>query len=184
MVDLESLSMETGGTLLQICAKKFNVFTGEEYSTFNMYVDISQEEVVSKGDTIKWWLEDKDRCNVFKEILRKGKHSEEHVIKEFHNWVSLDKGEVYLWGNGILDDNRVLSEKFNKYNLSSPVDFNKHRDVRTVVELACIKENISMYDFIGKNMIKSSKIKIHNALNDVNFQIKLLVSAVKSVTKV
>lgn len=184
MVDIESLSMETGGTLLQICAKKFNLHTGEEYSTFNMYIDISQEDVVAKGETLKWWVEDKDRLKVFTEIIRKGKYSEEHVVKEFHKWLTLEGKEVHLWGNGILDDNRVLNDKFNKYNLPLPVKYNNHRDVRTLVDVACAKERISMYDFIGKNMIKGAKSnQLHNALTDVNFQIRLVVSAYNTVIK-
>lgn len=181
MVDIESLSMETGGTMIQLCAKKFHIRTGKVLETFNMYVDISKElEVVTTGDTLKWWMLDKGRAEVFKDILEKGKYSEEEVMTKFHAW--LGTGDICLWGNGILDDNRVLDEKFRKYGLTSPIKFDNHRDVRTLVELACMKENVSRHTFIGKNMIKGNG-KVHNALNDVDFQIKLVVSAVDTLLK-
>lgn len=175
MVDIESMDMNSDdGTIIQLSAVKFNMLTGNIYSEFNMYVDISKQDLVAGSGSIKWWLEDNQKVNVLRNIVRKGKNSEKEVIIQFNQWLVKDektKDNIYLWGNGILDDNRVLRAKFNKYNVLSNVRYNNHRDVRTLVDIVSEKTGKTQYEIFGDSM--DGKVS-HNALNDAKFQVRLV----------
>lgn len=183
MVDIESMDMNgEDGTIIQLSAVKFDLMSGNIRSEFNMYVDIDKQEMVAGSNSIRWWLETPQKVGVLKEILRKGKTSEKEVIQQFNNWLVNDgksKDNVYLWGNGILDDNRVLRNKFSKYNLKSNINYNNHRDVRTLVDIVSEKTGMSQYNIFGESM--DSKKVSHNALNDAKFQARLVSSCYRKL---
>ena len=144
MVDLETLSTEENPTVFQIAACSFDIETGEILSFFEKTADIScSSQLNVSGSTLKWWLN--TNKELLADLVNKGNGSEEDMFKAFHSWlytlvpqVPTDNGfkNIYLWGNGILFDNRIIQQKFKSFGLCHPILYRNDRDVRTIVDLA------------------------------------------------
>jgi hypothetical protein len=176
MVDLETLGTETDSTIIQIAAIAFDMETKEEKETFNEIADISKNpEVRITADTLKWWLRtDKE---LFTKMLHSGNNSSYFILSQFYNW--LDKlvkkygqKNVYLWGNGILFDNKMIQMQMKNNYMEYPIFYRNDRDVRTLVDIYCKQQDIPEEDLKGSfNDINLTK---HDALDDVRYQIKLV----------
>lgn len=175
MTDIETLGTKGGATIIQVAAATFDITTGKVLSQYNRIVDIEKVDDLSvDGSTIKWWL------NTDKELLTKLLHSgtvsEQEMIVEFHEWLS-NQGELkerYLWGNGILFDNQKLQDKMRFYGLDYPIYYRNDRDVRTIVDLASKKLNMTEEEL--KESFKDESLHAHDAYDDVLYQINLVVS--------
>lgn len=176
MVDIETLGTGADATIIQISAIAFDIMTGAHLSTFNQIADIEKNKLPLKvdGSTLKWWLNtDKE---LLTELLNKGFYSSEDVLAHFSGWIktqSKDPKDIYLWGNGILFDNKLIEHQLGKLGLEYPIYYRNDRDVRTIVDLAGRKLGISEQDL--KERFKDYTLVEHNALDDVKYQIKLVV---------
>src|SRR5690625_4007009 len=137
MVDIETLGKKSSSTIFQIAAVSFDITSGEIYSSFNHIADIEDNRILNvDGSTLKWWLNtDKALLN---KLLNKGEGSSEQLLIDFHDWLSSqseDERDTYLWGNGILFDNKMIQHQFELIGLDYPIFYRNDRDVRTVLEL-------------------------------------------------
>lgn len=183
MVDIETLGKSADATIIQISAIGFNIETGEYYShlTFDKVADIEKNERPLKieGGTLKWWLNtDKELLNDLINGNRSESLSSEDVIREFYKWVEdivtkVGRNNTYLWGNGILFDNRIIQHQMESLGLNYPIYYRNDRDVRTLLEIASLKTGASEKDIKDKYMDKT--LVAHNALHDVKNQIALCI---------
>lgn len=197
MVDIETLGKKMDSTIIQISAIAFDINSGKQLSEFNRVADIEENKEINVcGDTLKWWL------NTDKELLSKlingGAGSSKDVLREFHRWiktteasvkmnnwfkdnVSTSDNNIYLWGNGILFDNRMIQGQMENIGLEYPIFYRNDRDVRTIVDLASAKLGISEREL--KDKYNDDELVKHYALDDVKYQIKLVVGCYKELSK-
>lgn len=179
MVDIETLGKEDYSPIFQIASCAFDISTGEIISSFNKICDISIEKTLPiEGSTLKWWMN--TNKDLLLELLNSGVGSQEQLFLDFNEWL-LKLGDskmsnVFLWGNGMLFDNRLIKAKMKQYNIEYPIFYRNDRDMRTIVELASIKLNIgSEKEFRDK--FKSEKYIEHDGFDDVKSQIEILSKA-------
>lgn len=183
MTDIETLGRGKNAPVFQISAVKFNIQTGEILDTFNQVVDISKLSNI-EGDTLIWWLN--TNKELLTELLNKGKHcglSEKQVVENFVAWVKATvdgcnvpkQEDIFLWGNGILFDNRIIQEKCVQYGLEYPIFYRNDRDIRTIVELAAYKTGFPNSNSYQKSFPNYGTL--HDAFDDVKHQIKVVCKA-------
>lgn len=178
MTDIETLGRGSDSTIIQISAIAFDIATGEHIASFNQIADIEKNEnpIKATGDTIKWWVNtDKE---LFAKLLTSGEYSSEQVLRNFHSWLTSlvpkeDMKKVYLWGNGILFDNKMIQHQLELIGLKYPIFYRNDRDVRTLLELASLKLGITEEEV--KEKYKDENLVAHNAFDDVIYQIHLAV---------
>lgn len=176
MTDIETLGVHTDSHIIQISALAFDINTGEEKNKFDECVDITKSDYMNvDGSTLSWWLDtDKD---LLSDIIKRGKdgYDLENVIGMFEDWfnlISQDYDEIYLWGNGILFDNKMIQAQFERFNLKYPIFYRNDRDMRTIVELAQVKEGLSSDEFKAK--FEDDSFKKHDAFDDCRWQINVV----------
>lgn len=175
MTDIETLGTESDSTIIQISAIAFNIETREHLNEFNMIADISLNKKMSvTGSTIKWWLN--TNAELLKDLLNKGQCSTEDMLQSFHSWLTLLKkhedDEVCLWGNGILFDNKMIEHQLKAIGLDYPIHYKNDRDVRTIVDLAAQKNEITEKEL--KARFQDPSLTEHDAFDDVKYQINLV----------
>ena len=175
MTDIETLGRGENATIFQISAIAFDIKTGEHINKFNMIADIEKNSFLNvTGSTLKWWL------NTDKELLTKllnmGTCSSEEIIQEFHLWLtslSDDMKNVFLWGNGILFDNKMLQYQMENFHIGYPIFYRNDRDMRTLVEVASHKVGIATEKEF-RDKYKNPDLVAHDAYDDVIGQIDIL----------
>ena len=173
MVDLETLGTKSNSTIFQIAAVGFDITTGEIGSEFNKVADLSKNETYDmqvEGSTLKWWLSTPEKVTVLSNLMAQGIGSSDELLANFRKWLQgLGAiGDVYLWGNGINFDNRLLLEQMGD---AYPINFRRERDVRTIADLAC--ERLETTEKQLRTQLYDNS-PAHNALNDVRNQVKLV----------
>ncbi len=185
MVDIETLGKKSDSTIFQISAISFDINTGEHYEVFNQIADVEKNifDLKVDGSTLKWWL-NTDR-NLLTMLLNEGEESSEKILENFYEWLihqsSNDMKDVYLWGNGILFDNKMIQTQLENLGAGYPIFYKNDRDVRTIVELASMKSGISEKEL--KDQYNDGLLVAHNALDDVKYQIKLAVGCYSILTE-
>ena len=183
MTDIETLGTNADSTIIQISAIAFDIRTGEHLSVFNEIADVSKnKEIKVTGDTIKWWL--KTNKELFSELINGGENSSEGVLAHFNGWLKAqtpDSKNLYLWGNGILFDNKMIQHQLESNGFEYPIYYKNDRDVRTIVDLASAKLGCS--ESILKDRFKDYSLVEHNALDDVKYQISLVVGCYNELIK-
>lgn len=176
MVDIETLGNKTNSTIFQIGAIAFDIRTGKHIDKFNRIADIEENEqqLQVSASTLKWWL--KTNKELFEELLNSGGGSSEDIVLEFHTWlVGIQNyygvDNVYLWGNGILFDNKMLQFHMENLGVHYPIHFRNDRDVRTLLELTSFKTGLSEREI--KDAVKDGELVAHNAYDDVVKQINI-----------
>lgn len=177
MVDLETLGVNTKSTVFQISAAKFDIRTGEIFETFDVCCDIEKMPVVASGSTLKWWLN--TNKELLTRLLNKGECSELEMFQQFHDWMGDADKNTFLWGSGILFDNNFIRDKFTSFGMSYPIYYRNDRDVRTILELAVIKSGMSESEFREKFVPENKEL--HNALNDVLYQVEMVHQCYKTI---
>lgn len=177
MVDIETLGTEVDSTIFQISAVAFDIESGDKIGEFDGLADISKNEDYEmdvSGKTLKWWLN--TDVELFKRLINSGEKSSDEILTDFHKWLEgySQIGELYLWGNGIMFDNRMIKEKMEGLGLEYPVHFRNDRDVRTIFELAAMKKNMSVSEFRETYSLPDTELEKHNALHDCYNQIYLV----------
>ncbi|UUG68126.1 exonuclease-like protein [Bacillus phage PK-3] len=182
MVDIETLGKSSDSTIIQISAIAFDILTGNHISTFNEIADIEKNENLLEVDasTLKWWL--KTDKELLTKLLNSGKHSSETILAHFNGWLRVQSNDiknVYLWGNGILFDNKMIQHQMELNGYKYPIFYKNDRDVRTIVDLASAKLGLSEKEL--KDRFKDDSLVEHNALDDVKYQINLVVGCYKTL---
>jgi len=184
MTDIETLGTSSDSSVFQISACSFNIETGQILKTFNKIIDIETiPNMIVDGSTIKWWL------NTNKELMHELLNSDDsekfhHVLYDFHCWLynqSDDMKNVYLWGNGILFDNKMIQHQFIKNDMDYPIIYKNDRDMRTIVDLACAKLGMEEKPF--KNQFNDDSLVEHDALDDCKYQISIVSYCWNLLTK-
>lgn len=181
MCDIETLGNKPDSTVFQISAIAFDINTGEYKYTFNKIADISKSsDLKITGDTLKWWLN--TNKELLSSLLNDGTGSCKQLLIDFKNWMAelANDYELFLWGNGILFDNNMIRTQFNDIGLSYPIFYRNDRDMRTLVELASIKDGVSSEKEFRDKYKDNSYIE-HDAFDDVRSQIDILVKARKMI---
>lgn len=179
MLDIETLGTGSNATIFQIAAIAFNIETGEHYSKFNMIADISKNKKLNvDGSTLKWWLNTNKQ--LLTDLLNKGEKSSEDLLINFNCWLmslSSDVRDIYLWGNGILFDNKMIQQQLINIGQPYPIFYKNDRDVRTIVDLAGKKLGITEEEL--KDKFKDDNLVHHDAFDDVKYQINLVTGCYK-----
>jgi hypothetical protein len=189
MVDLETLGRTGEYTVFQIGAVAFDIETGEVKNEFDMTADIELNEFCSDKDfkvepeTLMWWLKT-DKELLYKLLSENDGCSSYEIFQEFDSWIyDLNNmyNEVYLWGNGILFDNKIIKEKMDYYGIEYPISYKNDRDLRTIVDLATNILGIAEKEL--KEKFDDDSLTKHNGLDDCKYQVKLLVYCWNLLTK-
>ncbi|MBD1379086.1 3'-5' exonuclease [Metabacillus arenae] len=182
MTDIETLGTNSDSTIIQISAIAFNINTGEYISEFNKIADIALNKTNNiTGGTLIWWLN--TNKELLTELLNEGEGSSEELLQSFNEWLlelSLD-GEIHLWGNGILFDNKMIQHQLESIGLRYPIHYKNDRDVRTIVDLASAKLGITEKEL--KDRYIDDSLVHHNAFDDVKYQINLVVGCYNELIK-
>jgi hypothetical protein len=187
MTDIETLGTKADSTIIQISAIAFDIKTGMYISIFNQIADVSKNEnpINVTGGTLQWWMN--TNKELFNELLNGGDDSSEEVLRNFHKWITRfinpvnGNKDIYLWGNGILFDNKMIQHQMESLGLKYPIHYKNDRDVRTLLELTSAKTGLSE-SVIKAWHTKDNEVE-HNALDDVKFQIRLAVGCYEHLTK-
>jgi hypothetical protein len=183
MVDIETLGTGSDATIFQISAIAFDILTGEYFSTFNKIANISLNQGLNvDGDTLKWWLN--TNKELLTDLLNKGRNSSEDLLIDFYDWLlsqSDDTQNIYFWGNGILFDNKMIQHQLVELGLGYPIFYKNDRDVRTLVDLAGAKLGLAEKQI--KEFYNDDSLVEHDALDDVKYQIKIVVGCYKALIK-
>lgn len=181
MVDLETLGNRPDATIFQIAASAFDITNGDIIADFEQKADLSLGDTPLTVDpsTISWWLRTNPR--LFARLISEGTVSTEELLRKFHEWLSnLSKEyDVRLWGNGILFDNNFIRTQFEALGLYYPINYNRDRDVRTILELAANKLGVD-----ERSLRKQFEegLTAHDAGDDVTKQINLVVYCNRELT--
>lgn len=184
MVDIETLGTNESVQIIQLSAKAFDITSGEVFeSEFNEFVDLnSVKNLTIDGSTLKWWM--KTDPNLLANILLNEKAvGIKTVLKRFVDFTKsfgCEKENIFLWGNGILFDNRIIQQAMTDNDMTYPIFFRNDRDVRTILELASLASNWTSKEIM--EMVKQEGVK-HNAIDDVLFQIRLVNICYKIIMK-
>lgn len=177
MTDIETLGTKSDSTIIQISAVAFDIESGNVTHEFDMIADIEKNEndIKVTAGTLKWWQT--TNAELFTELLNGGFHSSESVLTHFHEWLNqFDKENLYLWGNGILFDNKMIQAQMEKIGMNYPIHYKNDRDVRTILELTAMKMNVPEKEIKTRvdNRVKNQKLVHHNALDDCYWQVELV----------
>ena len=186
MVDIETLGKGDNPPVFQIAACAFDITTGEIFDKINILADARTFNNI-EGNTLIWWLNTNSKLLI--KLLNDGcgnNNTEKDIIIQFVNWVNkfpdsygIDPCKVYLWGNGILFDNRIISGKCRHYGITYPIAYYSDRDMRTIVELASKKKGFTD-DREYRKTVENDGIA-HDAFDDVKYQIKVVCQAYKDL---
>lgn len=184
ITDIETLGTKTDSQIIQISAIAFDILTNKIIDNFNVCVDIGSNEPINvTGGTIKWWL--KTNAGLLEDILNRPSVKTSVAIKMFVDWVNSlngDGSEVFLWGNGILFDNKMIQAQCELAGQEYPIFYRNDRDMRTIVELASIKLGFnSTKEFLRK--FDNEKLIKHDAFDDCVYQSKVISFAWKTLIK-
>lgn len=173
MTDIETLGTNSDSTIFQISAIAFDINTGKHISNFNQVADITENKNMNvTGGTLVWWLN--TNRELLTDLLNKGEGSSNQLLINFNQWLlelSLE-GELHLWGNGILFDNKMIQHQLESIGLKYPIHYKNDRDVRTIVDLTCSKLGISEKEL--KEKFNDDTLIKHDAFDDVKYQINVV----------
>lgn len=183
VMDLETLG--TSGPnfqVIQYSLLEFNIENGDSISEYNWYVDIyKNNDIVSNADTLSFWFE---HIDVLKNIFNSCRPDhfgkpEKEILQKIFQILHCDKmngigDDSFLWGNGILFDNRILYDKCFKNGIEYPIFFRNDRDIRTIFRLAMEKLGKSSKEINEYISQKYGTGITHNAIDDCRHEARVI----------
>lgn len=176
MLDLETMGNKTKPAIAQISAVAFNIETCETFEEFDRHVHL-QSSIDAGLDvtasTAIFWL---DQSKEARELLIKGQEKADQLVTvlvdfaDFINTLRSHYGDIRVWGNGSMADNRWLESAYEACKMESPINFWEHSDLRTMVDYGWRKQKT---DYKQSQEFEGVK---HNAIDDCKHQIKYLVN--------
>jgi len=162
MVDIETLGLDPGTSIISIGAVRFGVDgLGEEfYRTINL---TSNEEVGMEidADTLEWWLNQDDSVTgVLSGGDRLGK-----VLPAFKMWYD-DADEIWAYSPSF--DCAHLSYAYDAVGMTAPWTYQDERDCRTLAALP-----------VWPNLDQNGDE--HNALDDAKYQARQTAAALREL---
>jgi hypothetical protein len=165
MIDIETLGTNKDSVIATLGAIRFNRFIQsvpklEMMDSFYRRVD--HQSCLDLGmtvnsDTLNWWKR-QPRTSRY-EVLEHPERSSVHtVLSDFNKWLS-GMNNVKIWAKGTDFDCVILGEAYKRCNIPIPWKFWNVRDVRTVMDLASVRN-----DDLPQNAL-------HNCLYDCHRQI-------------
>jgi len=160
MLDLETFGNGNNAVIVQIGACYFDRTTGEIGSTFSSNVNSNdgiRNGFEVTGSTIEWWLQQSEEA-------RKSIIGNTHPVKDAINDLNefLSKAET-IWSHATFDF-VIIMNHLNKLGIKPKFHYRSARDIRTLVDIASVKESKVVRE--GTH---------HNALSDCLFQVKYCV---------
>lgn len=134
MVDIETLGLEPGASIVSIGAVRFDA--GEGGDRFRASISLTSCEAAGltiDAETLEWWLTQNE---VAKRQLVGGDPLAE-VLEDFAEWYG-DADEI--WANSPSFDCELLSAAYDAVGLDEPWDFWTERDFRTLSSLEAAPE--------------------------------------------
>ena len=176
MVDLETLGLKQGATIFQIAAAAFDIRTGEIVHTFDKVASIyCTNDLKIEGGTLEFWLN--QNRELFFKLQERANGCPNQLVGDFWRWLTTftdrEDTDVYLWGNGILNDNAWLQHAFEENGLDYPIFVRNNRDTRTLREATEMKALM-----IGKEFTYEKVGTLHDAMDDVRSQVNMVVAMV------
>lgn len=176
MVDLETLGLKQGATIFQIAAAAFDIKTGEIVHTFDKVASIyCTNDLKIEGGTLEFWLN--QNRELFFKLQERANGCPNQLVGDFWRWLTKftdrEDTDVYLWGNGILNDNAWLQHAFEENGLDYPIFFRNNRDTRTLREVTELKAHILEKEFTYEKVGT-----LHDAMDDVRSQVNMVVAMV------
>lgn len=175
VVDLETLDRCRKAVVTSVGCVAINRKTGNEIAHFHDQICIEQSKkkgFVTEQETIDWW--EKQSADARLELT--GTKQPREVILYLIDWFHrlAERGEVFVWGNGLKFDLGKLEYHFEVLEYDKPWgDFND-RDIRTAVDLG------RMLGIDPKKDLVFEGVK-HNALDDARHEAKYLYSIFNSI---
>lgn len=177
MLDIETLDLKPTAAVLSIAATFFDPFTGQLGASFERQINL--KSCIDLGltvdpETIMWWM---DQSKEAQDPFRGNSKADDlgGVLSAFSSWVRFfhpgDGVAFSVWGNGKDFDCVIMENAYRAAGLKSltPWKFWETVDVRTLVSLA---HAAGCEDFKANTPFEGIR---HNALDDVNHQIKYVV---------
>lgn len=165
MIDIETMGSKSDAVMIQLAGVFFDRDTGETGDEFCLSVcENSCKELGFTTDpaTVEWWSKQDQQIL---ENIRNSAQPVDYVIQSFYDFYRNTKGDIKIWSHATFDFVIVQNylAKFGKR-----MSHKNARDIRTLVDLACI--DLKIYNW---------NMKTHDALDDCKFQIHYCVDALK-----
>lgn len=138
----------------------------------NKCKNLCEKFKIEKG-TLNFWLNSNSKLDILLEHLETKNNIDEYeLMSQFSEFLINSSNELSadlkIWGNGISFDIVKIKRKLDKHGIEYPILYYNERDVRTILELASLKANKSIFD-IKKSVTKNNRP--HDAFEDCIFQI-------------
>lgn len=170
MIDLETLSTKTNGSIIEIGAIAFDINDGGTIGRFDVVIkpeEWSKNGRHISGDTILWWFQQSEEAR--SRFAKSKSYSLKRALELLTEFIESYPYPV-VWGNGSTMDITLLQSAYEYFDMPLPWQFRNVRDLRTIVALnPSIKDNTQN---IGTE---------HNALDDCRFQINYLMATLQSL---
>lgn len=169
MLDIETLSHEPGGVILEVAAVEFDTETGGTGREGVVYLPLN--ESLARGYTVSestmtWWLN--NHPEMLRDIINKGNTSKYDIEQSLTMFTDLLKDRT-IWCHAVFDY-PILHKYFEDILYNDPMHHKKIMDITTLVNNA---------DFDLKSLDWSRKS--HDALDDCKFQIDYVVECLKII---
>lgn len=154
--DLETLGNKTTAPIVQIAAVKFTD-TNEILDDFNRHINLkslSRYNFEVNYETIGWWFSQSDKA-IKSVFCEKDTVDLRQALREFIVWIEKPSEYVY-WSHATFDP-PILDYNLKQVDLTNPIPYVAHRDIRTLTHFSGIKA-------IARTGIH------HNALDDCIYQ--------------
>lgn len=176
MVDIETLGTGSDAPIFQIAMASFDINTGKIYDSIDLILDVNDVNLDVEGGTLLWWLN--TNKELLTSLLNDGDLDEEEMYYEVIKWLeiqsdTIDMRDLTLWGNGIIFDNVKIKDKIESLGGVYPINYKNDRDVRTILALAT---SLGYSEEEIRESIESEGGQKHDAIDDVHYQIKLVVA--------
>lgn len=163
MVDIETLGIEPGESIVSIGAVRFDeTGLGEEFYRTVDLGSCQEAGLRIDADTLEWWLLQGDSLA---DLLSEGEPLED-VLTDFSEYYG-DATEV--WANSPSFDCEMLEVAYDAVGMTEPWGFRDERDIRTLRNLPGAVE----VEMEGTE---------HNALDDARYQARIASETLRSLS--
>ena len=164
MVDLETLGLEPGSTILQLGAVAFTATEMlETYTAFISRDSCEEAGLVEDNATLEWW---NSQDSSIKSSVFSGDVPLKAALQGFTAWFKgLNAEYKLIWSNGADFDLPLLKVAYSKLKLPTPWNYRNVRCYRTVTSLFPLTKN-------AKDVLCNPTP--HDALSDAIYQAELL----------
>jgi hypothetical protein len=190
IIDVETLSIHQDAVILQFTAALHNT---DNRDTLLESLQIKNYKLQAKHqvdigrrvdpDTVKWWREQHMDVQKQSFIPAPTDLFPEVALTDFEEWLKenkFDKRNDFIWQRGS-KDNDWLTSLFLDYGWifkQIPLQYNKVRDIRTVVDILGMSSKLNGYpDNTEELRAQIPGYKQHDAVSDVKFETLVLRDA-------